>query len=569
MTSPITALRTALSRELLEANAGSDVFDRGEQLLHAVTIEGEDDHQVEGAVRGTRLYEVGFRLVGGQIQSFCSCPHHQRGFFCKHLVALGLTLLDEPSEPGVLSFDDDAFDDAFEDVPVPGQALDTDPVSQMLASLDREDLLTVLDALRDAVPGVEEYLAQLSHAVLTGSGIAADLAPEEVENHVRQLITDTCRVGPFVDYHRAGVVADQLGQVVNEIEALAMAGHQKALIKQSRRLVDRISKILERADDSNGYLGGVLEDASALHAFICVTGEAHPGKVVDWVLKVQLTGPGWPEVTIADFWPLLDDRAKGKYRRGLETALDNPEWDRHDIRRWSITRHLVEFADAAGDVDLAVTTLEKTGNLKEAFHRLVEADRMEQAQDLFEQMLGDWQGLPGHRLAAGEIVDILVETNRADEAVEFARRELGRHQSLSNYLLLVEAGRARGDKLQSEARAMITNVFALQEVLLHEEDTDALWELIATREAMLVPDPVITYFERTAPDRALELLIRLGRDVAGGPAVEKNYKRAAELFSRARKLQPASLELSRTLAELRDTHYRRTRMLAIFDRHGL
>lgn len=565
MTSPITTLRTALSRDLLEANAGSDVFDRGERLLHAVTIEGDGDHQVEGAVRGTRLYEVGFRLVGGQIQSFCSCPHHQRGFFCKHLVALGLALLDEPSEPGVLSFDDDAFDD----VPVPGHTLDTDPVSQMLASLDGEDLLTVLDALRDAVPGVEEYLAQLSHAVLTGSSIAADLTPEEVENHVRQLITDACRVGPFVDYHRAGEVADQLGQVVNEIEALAMAGHQKALIKQSRRLVDRISTILERTDDSDGYLGGVLEDAAALHAFICVTGEAHPGRVVDWVLKVQLAGPGWPEVSIADFWPILDDRAQGKYRRGLETALDSSEGDRHDSRRWSITRHLVEFADASGDVDLAVTTLEHTGNLKEAFHRLVEVNRMEQAQDLFEQMLGDWQGLPGHRLAAGEIVDILVATNRADEAVEFARRELGRHQSLGNYLLLVEAGRACGDKLQSEARAMITNVFALQEVLLHEEDTDALWELIATREAMLVPDSVITYFERNAPDRALELLIRLGRDVASGPAVEKNYKRAAELFSRARKLQPASLELSRTLTELRHTHYRRTKMLAIFDRHGL
>ena len=184
-------------------------------------------------------------------------------------------------------------------------------------------------------------------------------------------------------------------------------------------------------------------------------------------------------------------------------------------------------------------------------------------------MLGDWQGLPGHRLAAGEIVDILVQTYRADEAVEFARRELGRHQSLGNYLLLVEAGQARGEKLQSEARAMIANVFTLQEVLLHEEDTDALWELMSTREAMLVPDSVITYFERTAPDRALELLIRLGRESAGGPAGEQNYQRAAEFFSRAKKLQPASLELSRTLAELRKTHYRRTRMLAIFDRHGL
>ena len=375
MTSPTTALRTVLGRDLLEDMAGAHVFDRGEQLVHAVTIVDEGDHQIEGVVQGTHLYEVGLRLLGGQMESFCSCPHHQRGFFCKHVVALGLVILEEPPEPAVLSFDDDAFDG----IPASGQTTAAEPVSEMLASLGREDLLTMIDALRETVPGVEEYLGQLCHAVpigSTGSGAAADLTPEEVESHVRQLITDACHVGPFVDYYRAGEVADQLSQVVNRIEVLALAGHQKALIKQSRRLVDRLSTILERADDSDGCLGGVLEEASALHAFICVTGEAHPDRVVEWVLKVQLTGPGWPEVSIAEFWPLLNDRAKVKYRRGLETALDDIKGDRHDSRRRSISRHLVEFADATGDVDLAVTTLEQTGNLREAFHRLVDAGRM-------------------------------------------------------------------------------------------------------------------------------------------------------------------------------------------------
>lgn len=56
-------------------------------------------------------------------------------------------------------------------------------------------------------------------------------------------------------------------------------------------LVDRLSTILGRADGSDGYLGGVPGRRFRTAVFICVTGEAHPGKVVGWVLKLQLTGP--------------------------------------------------------------------------------------------------------------------------------------------------------------------------------------------------------------------------------------------------------------------------------------
>lgn len=104
---------------------------------------------------------------------------------------------------------------------------------------------------------------------------------------------------------------------------------------------------------------------------------------------------------------------------------------------------------------------------------------------------------------------------------------------------------------------------------MHEKDTEALWELVSTGEPTWISDAVPGYFERNDPDKAMALLIRLGTAAAGGPADKSAYKEAAGFFTRAKKINPASLALSRAIADVRKTHYRRTTMLKIFDQQGL
>ena len=106
-------------------------------------------------------------------------------------------------------------------------------------------------------------------------------------------------------------------------------------------------------------------------------------------------------------------------------------------------------------------------------------------------------------------------------------------------------------------------------MLVREGETEALWELIQTRNSLGVQETVIKYFEDKDADKALELLIHLGTTTAAGPADKGTYKMAANYFARAKKLEPTSPELAQALAEVRTVHYRRTNMLKIFDQSGL
>ncbi len=82
----------------LVALAGSRSFQRGGGYLDAVASVDEVPGGVVATVYGTEAYEV--RLVddGGRLDGSCDCPFGVEGNFCKHCVAVGLTLLAEGEE---------------------------------------------------------------------------------------------------------------------------------------------------------------------------------------------------------------------------------------------------------------------------------------------------------------------------------------------------------------------------------------------------------------------------------------------------------------------------------------
>jgi uncharacterized Zn finger protein len=53
---------------------------------------------VTARVEGADSYAVELAWRDGQLAGECSCPYGEQGFFCKHLVAVGLVLLDRGHE---------------------------------------------------------------------------------------------------------------------------------------------------------------------------------------------------------------------------------------------------------------------------------------------------------------------------------------------------------------------------------------------------------------------------------------------------------------------------------------
>ena len=77
----------------LQRVAGERSFGRGQGYLNAVGDLEIAVDQVTATVYGTDAYEVVLDLGDDGLTGECSCPHGREGFFCKHLVAVGLTVL--------------------------------------------------------------------------------------------------------------------------------------------------------------------------------------------------------------------------------------------------------------------------------------------------------------------------------------------------------------------------------------------------------------------------------------------------------------------------------------------
>ncbi|MFI2508706.1 SWIM zinc finger domain-containing protein [Streptomyces sp. NPDC018972] len=78
----------------LRALAGTRSFERGLGYLDAVSGLEVEEGSVTAVVHGTDVYEVELTLGGDDGPSgWCDCPYGQEGNFCKHCVAVGLTVL--------------------------------------------------------------------------------------------------------------------------------------------------------------------------------------------------------------------------------------------------------------------------------------------------------------------------------------------------------------------------------------------------------------------------------------------------------------------------------------------
>src|SRR5229473_433059 len=92
-----TATLPPITEAALRAAAGERSFERGVSYLGAVAGLETVGNQIIATVRGTGDYLVvlttGEAGAGGGLRGECGCPYGQEGFFCKHCVAVGLTLL--------------------------------------------------------------------------------------------------------------------------------------------------------------------------------------------------------------------------------------------------------------------------------------------------------------------------------------------------------------------------------------------------------------------------------------------------------------------------------------------
>jgi hypothetical protein len=113
----VIGLGDVFAEAVVERLAGARVYGRGTRYFEdgRVVHEADGGEGVRAIVKGTVPYVVELWVEGGGPAWSCSCPAAEDGAFCKHCVAVALTLAPEPQPGGrprlrVVTNDDDRTD---------------------------------------------------------------------------------------------------------------------------------------------------------------------------------------------------------------------------------------------------------------------------------------------------------------------------------------------------------------------------------------------------------------------------------------------------------------------------
>lgn len=529
------------------------------RYVHGLQLE---EGRAHGSVQAKRIYPVSLDWSGLQLEGRCTCYDYDDGAFCKHLVALGLAVLDQ-QQPGARPADGE--DGAL---------------SSYLAALGQSELVDLVQELvaRDA-DGRNVVLARAAAA-----GHADALDPAALTAEVAQVLS----VRGFVDYRRSFDVARDVQEVLNRLERLLDSGAADAARPALLRALTRLRRLTQHVDDSAGVLGDATQRAADLYARSCREGRPDPVALAKWLVKFRQDSPGWPETTLPDFVEALDDRALGTYRRAVATWDERQGPDRSG--RFEVDRALVELADHDGDLDAAIAVLSRDAG-HEAFadvvRRLVAAGRQAEAVTWLDRAVAANRvsGL-GSRdnplaLAPAEAVELYRRAGRPADALQVLRRHFATRPGVESWRALLELAADLGREPEERAWATAeaeriahqpyAGGSALVQIQLAEGRLDQAWQ---TAERFGAGPAWEELAQASAVDRPAEAA-GLYRPVVEDLLVHadtRKYAPAAARLVTMRELYAAAGQpevFAEYLAQLRERYARRTSLLAALARRGL
>ncbi|MBU3862902.1 hypothetical protein KN815_01900 [Streptomyces sp. 4503] len=560
-------------RGLTEANlkmlAGPRSYERGLGYLDAVSGVEVGDGWVTASVHGTERYEVELTLDGtGGLSGECDCPYGMEGNFCKHLVALGLTVLAQRES---LPRQRKAARDRAQDL------------DGWLSALSKDSLLALV---REQIAEDRQLRRRLE---LRAASARGDLAA------VRARIRDLLDISPFtqygyVEYADARAYADQAGQAVSAIGALTGSGRADDAITLAREAMKLLADAVESVDDSDGWLGQVGADLADAHLEACRAARPDPEELARWLVGHALgdVDDGLTDIDPLDYEDVLGEEGMAVLRKSAVEA-----W-RGNRRGWAEKYLMERLAKAGGDVDAVIAVhaadLSPNGHTHLVIaHELDTARRPDEALRWAERGIQETRGTCDLAVIDTALVDYLcdryAQADRMPDAVALRRDHFGARRTLLAYQQLRAAARA-ADCWPAEREGALALLRAdaeqqqhsryggpiLIDALLDDKDTDAAWH--AATETGAHDQQWLTLADQARaarPADALGVYRRLAEALTkqtGNAIYEQLTSLLLSIRDCHRRLGTQD-EFTTYLTALRADQKRKRNLMRLLDQHGL
>ena len=539
--------------------AGARSFERGLDYLGAVGDLEISDTQVTASVYGNSEYSV--RLVFGDqgLGGSCTCPYGRDGFFCKHCVAVGLS---------VLAMGED-LTWHIEATRAERQALEV-----WLQSLSKEELLAELRGLLDEDRDLRRRF-ELRAAAMNADALS-------IRRAVMEFITPPR--GEYLDYDGAYRYANEVCKAAMAIDDLIQAGGAADAIAIAREAIGLLTGSYEFVDDSSGSVADAAYELLAVHLRACEAAPPEPVSLGGYLAGLMLDNGCELYPDLDEYAELLGDEGAAVVRERIVTAYaENPASWRAKYLRESIAR-------AEGDVNTVVAIyaaeLDDCGrNHLRIASELDGADRGDEALRWAERGLRE-AAHPDQQLA-DYLARRYAQAGRDDDVLGLRRDRFKAERTLTSYQALRQAATISGvwPAERGEALALLGEDMrnphrraswawsgpVLVDALLDDGDLDAAWA--AAKDAASEPQ-WLRLADASVTSRPADALAVYHRTIGSlkTQTGDDNYRRIASLLLSARACHQAlgtTDEFRRYAAALRAEQKRKRNLMKILDQNGL
>ncbi|WP_327360132.1 SWIM zinc finger family protein [Streptomyces sp. NBC_01296] len=555
------------TEEDLRRLAGALSFERGVGYLSAVSRLEIGVETITATVDGSDAYEVELTEdEEGRLGGWCDCPYGQEGNFCKHCVAVGLTVLGQAES-------------------VPQQrsaaASRTRLLDDWLESRTREELAALV---REQLAGDRGLRRRLE---LRAAAAGEDTA--FVRERILGLL-DTrsfARYG-YVEYADARAYGQQAAEAVTALRALTAGGRAADAVEVAREALRALGRIYGEIDDSDGLVGNVATRLAEAHLEACLSARPDPVETAEWLVHHLLDEEN--DITDIDLFDYREALGEPGMTRAREMVV--AAW-RINPKAWT-EKYLMERLLKAdgGSVDALVAVhaadLAPNGHTHLVIARELEgagrtAEALEWAERGLREAESDWG--PDDELVAF-VCDRYARAGRLADVVTIARDVLRARPSLVAYRHLRTAARTAGSWEGTERAGALEVLKAsdrpvkgrwyggsvLVDALMDDADLEAAWQAAADGYAdqqqwLALADRI----RDKQPADALTVYLRWIEPLRKATG-DRTYERMAQLLLSARachRTLGTESEFATYLAALRADQKRKRKLMATLDQHGL